>query len=857
MRINLAYYSSSNKNFYEPLSSAKCDKRIYDIVSSCCSDEYTLYEHGIYLCTKVLMPIPTQGWKIHVSAVPDNALQILAIVAKELNKQGVVFKVVKSLDVYIRTSYKPFSRSQFGKFITIYPKDKVEFLSLLERLCLLLEGFEGPEILTDRQYRTCKVLHYRYGGFLPREEMDYMGNVRFLIEDGNGRLIEDERNPYYSVPEGIEDIIDWQASTEIPRLFQEYTVERALRFTNSGGVYVGVQKATQRRVVIKEARPFTQLTPQGQDSVKFREREASILKTMQGASFLPELIDAYACSDHYFLIEEYIEGETLYDYILKHNAFLKLMDSQSTSQYIRKILQYTSELFFAIVSLQEHGFEMHDLTLDNVMISSTDEIKVIDMEGCSFAGGNEAVMGKNCYVMQGDPKNAGFKELGLLLFSCFVPQKEALLAYNENIISAFMNHIEALYDLPPELRELVFALIYPDKTTIARVSAIFQTLQTMPFDKLATRKAFLPPLIDLSDIQKGVQGVLQTHGKTKWSLFPITPMLHNHINYLCGLAGIASGLRQLGYTGFSDKFRAYCMEYPEQLPPGLYTGWGGCVWALLDCGETLLAEKLFSEHCTDVSKLEDASLLSGSAGLLLIAVKLHLLTQNQAYCDYALALADGIIESYSAEANEQIGLMNGSAGIALSMLAAFCLSSDTKYIAYGRKLLLDELKHSVTEGTHIGFPEKRGGSILYPYFARGTAGILSVVLRYIAVFPEFEAIACVLAEGIHYGFSVSPALLDGMAGIGNVFLDCAHILHEPKYEKLALEAAQFCLAHKIPYENDTIVFPDAYCQKISSDYGYGAMGILLFLYRCHTQEPVNFAIPLDLFIHDRLLHKKT
>ena len=85
-----------------------------------------------------------------------------------------------------------------------------------------------------------------------------------------------------------------------------------------------------------------------------------------------------------------------------------------------------------------------------------------------------------------------------------------------------------------------------------------------------------------------------------------------------------------------------------------------------------------------------------------------------------------------------------------------------------------------------------------------------------------------------------------MAGIGNTLLDCALYLTNPKYYNWALEAAHFCLSHKIPYDNDTYLFPDIYCQKISVDYGYGSMGILLFLARLIEKNPTNFGIFYDL-----------
>ena len=250
MNVNLAYYSFADNKFYEPLDVLNADITIFKAVSSACSNEYEIYENGIYLCATSKLKMPKQGWKIHISASYDNAIHILNIVAKELVPQKCSFKVIKSLDLYLLTSQKPFSRTQFGKFITVYPESNSRFIALLEILNKKLSNFEGPEILTDRQYKQCKVLHYRYGGFEPIEKVTPYGQTLYLIQNGFGALTEDVRSPYYSLPIGIEEIILNEPILEIPRLFREYSVEKAIRFTNSGGVYEAKQKSTQRRVII-------------------------------------------------------------------------------------------------------------------------------------------------------------------------------------------------------------------------------------------------------------------------------------------------------------------------------------------------------------------------------------------------------------------------------------------------------------------------------------------------------------------------------------------------------------------------------------------------------------------------------
>ena len=847
MEINLAYHSVVSSNYYEPLSSINSDKSILDLICSVCSVGYSVFEQGIYICANSSVQLPAQGWKIHISATVENAFDIVSIVATELSTMMVSFKVIKSKEIYGFTSLKSFSRVQFGKFITVYPKDNREFISLLEKLSDLLDEFDGPEILTDRQYKSCKVLHYRYGGFHPILRLDHMGNPIFMIQDGYGTYVEDLRVPYYSLPNGIDDIIDYQSGIEIPRLFQEYTIEKAIRFTNSGGVYLATQKSNQRKVIIKEARKHTQMVSIGKDSISYREREAAILDTMKESAFFPQLIDAYFCQGNFFLVEEYIDGETLFEYVLHNNAFLKVMDSIAVSQYTLKILSYISLLFEAILELRHNGLEMHDLTLDNIMITSNSEIKIIDMEGCAYIGDKSSVMGKNRYTMDGTPYS-DLKELGLLLFSCIVPYKDALITLNNNIISSMMEHMGKLYVFPNELSELIFLLVFPDENSLSLVPSILQRLQDKSLEEFVVRREQNRYKIDAAVIQKGIQGIINTYHKTKESMFPTTPILQNNVNYMCGFTGVVVGLNQFGYASYIHELCDAYMNYNGSLPVGLYTGWAGLAWALLDHGEIELAERIYYERCANLFELHNNSILSGKSGILLLVIKLWIVTQDEQYYIKAIELADSILTSFVSSECEELGLMRGASGVALAMLAVFRLTSNAKYINEGIKLLREEIKYSSINGMQIGFPDKKDGKILYPYFMHGTAGILSVVLKYIPFDSEFEIIARNLADGMHYGFSTSAALFDGMAGIGNTYLDCAHFLGDQKYLDWATEAAHFCLSHSIDYLNDAIVFPDSFCQKISVDYGFGSIGTLLFLDRCCRNKSENFALPLDSYI---------
>ncbi|MGC8885066.1 MAG: FHA domain-containing protein [Candidatus Nanoarchaeia archaeon] len=106
--------------------------------------------------------IPPQGWKIHISAFPENAIEISKIVLPILQKEDVDHKVTKMNGL---EQFNSKGGPQQGKFITIYPKDDTQAVKIAKMLDKALAGknFKGPKIPTDKQYKN--IIYYRYGCF--------------------------------------------------------------------------------------------------------------------------------------------------------------------------------------------------------------------------------------------------------------------------------------------------------------------------------------------------------------------------------------------------------------------------------------------------------------------------------------------------------------------------------------------------------------------------------------------------------------------------------------------------------------------------------------------------------------------
>ena len=67
--------------------------------------------------------LPYQGYKLHISARPSSAKQVLKNVIPVLSKELAAFKVVGRISDLINLLNGKCGISQIGKFITIYPYD--------------------------------------------------------------------------------------------------------------------------------------------------------------------------------------------------------------------------------------------------------------------------------------------------------------------------------------------------------------------------------------------------------------------------------------------------------------------------------------------------------------------------------------------------------------------------------------------------------------------------------------------------------------------------------------------------------------------------------------------------------------
>jgi hypothetical protein len=270
--------------------------------------------------------MPVQGWKVHVSACLDNSDEVLASIWDYCVTADLPFKYLAGRQVFFLRNSKYADRGGSGKLVTIYPADDARFKSVLEELDAIVGGQPGPYVLSDLRWNDGP-LYVRYGGFAARFRTTPGGDREPVIEAPDKTLVPDRRNPVFTVPPwvGVPGCLEPALTARNAVTFEgvPYVPEKALHFSNGGGVYLARSEKTGEKVVLKEARPHAGLAPDGSGAVARLRRERDVIRCLDGVPGVPGYVGYFTVADHEFLVEQFIEGQPLFAAINNRNPLMR------------------------------------------------------------------------------------------------------------------------------------------------------------------------------------------------------------------------------------------------------------------------------------------------------------------------------------------------------------------------------------------------------------------------------------------------------------------------------------------------------------------------------------------------------
>ncbi|MWA02649.1 phosphotransferase [Actinomadura sp. LD22] len=651
-------------------------------------------------CTAVPSGAPhrQQGWKLHVTATPAAAPQVLERCLEVLLRAGSAFKFAATTDYVAALNARNAPRGHSGKFITIYPESDDEAVRLAAALHAATAGLPGPRVLSDRPYAPDSLVHYRYGAFTEDRRLTNDGFYAWMIIDPDGNPVEDRRAGRYTPPPWVtcpfpdngRPVTRAEGGSRKQIVIGgRFAVRNAIRHTNKGGVYRAVDTRTGDAVVLKEARPHVAADMEGRDTRDRLRAEARALERIQDRGIAPRSAGLFTQSGHLFLAQEMIPGTPLREWTAD-----RIRDA-GWGPHLAPALEMARRLADLMIEAHAAGLVLRDFNPNNVIVRPDGAPVLIDLELAAAAGGGEDVplrAGTPAFSapeqFDGAPPHptADYYSLGATL--CYVltggppffmeerPRPRPLTRRLTEWLAARTQDL----DLPESLRTVLVELMADDpgrRCTPARARSVLASCAPSPVPPQARRAATdhdedpgehgedAPEwLLEACDqVVRGLTGQLLAamDPESAQALWPMS-CAHGAPDPCCvqhGAAGCTGAL--VRYLRHSDdprlpdasataaRWMLDRLRDGTRRPSGLYFGTAGVAWALLDAGLALGDGGLADEAVAVAEALPGTApgpdVTHGTAGIGMTALHLWARTGLPLFAERALAAADALAAS--------------------------------------------------------------------------------------------------------------------------------------------------------------------------------------------------------------------
>jgi serine/threonine protein kinase len=854
--------------FFEQTINSSSESHEYkDILTNLIPLNWEIGKHDIFLCASPTgVELPLQGFKIHVSATSVTAMEVLRRVIPVCVDHRAPFKAIADPLMLEMMTSKNCARGASGKFMTIYPSNLEHFTAIIEALDRATAGLAGPYILSDKRYRDNKVLFYRYGGFAPRKLINVFGEKVPVISTTGGRLVPDDRTPYFQLPADIRDPFEseTQKSQAQVRLNGRYLVQAALVHSNTGGVYKALDEKTGRIVIIKEARPLINVTRNGNhDAIGMLQKESRVLERLGDTGYTPQLIDYFQEWEHFFLVEELVEGIPLSSYRARKEAaliFRRNYTEQDVKQFCSRIACITASLIRALEAFHSRGVVMGDVSPYNIIIQpDTLSLKVIDFETAHLlheAESPDMLLFTPGFVSPSRQNGArltpqdDFYSLGSVIYSLIIPVQQ-LFVLSSASTDLFIDEISRDFRLPSSIKELILALFDGDASRAANLAAC------MNCEQFELPPAAPPRTHGRAEIRQTIQRMSDyilstTDTRREDRLWPADYRLlsTNPLNVAYGAVGTALFLKA-AHREIPE--HVYHWLDQQQLstdtyPPGLFSGLAGIAWGLEELGLKEKAGKAIDLAYQSPLLHESPDVFFGAAGVGFSSLYFFRRTGEGRFLEKAREIGELLAARASRDENGShwtnvdgityFGHCHGNSGIALFLLNLYEATGEPKYLSLATAGLEYEIAHARIGEDSAAWYRAKGDSLEVPYWRFGSAGVGSALIRFASVLGDdrYRSLAEKAGNSALTKYAVFPGQFSGLSGIGEFLIDLYRFTGRQKYLDGAFNVAEGVLLFQIERPQG-VAFPGEELLRVSTDYGTGSAGIGMFLLRLIEPQP--------------------
>ncbi|WP_032378839.1 class III lanthionine synthetase LanKC N-terminal domain-containing protein [Rhodococcoides fascians] len=731
-------------------------------------------------------PLAPSGWKVHISAHPDQAAAAIGLAARVCVDQGVAFKHLRSSGLVHALQMKFAPTAHSGKVVACYPEPDA-----LEDLCLALvdalDGIEGPDIVGEPRIGTSSV-HLRFGAFVGEWLATGDGVVPAMRR--GGELEHDRRGSAgESPPHPYADAVAAAHRRTLTAATLPLRDARLIHRTNAGGVYRGTWD-DGRAVIVKEARHRAGLDLDGIAAPIRLAQEHIALQRLSGKGVAPEPIWYGTIGPSDFLaMQDVGVGTLVHHEARRHPAVIPGLDVED-SGYVAWIGNVLAAVRRALDIMHAAGVAHGDVHPANVVLQEDGSATMIDFESCAVDGVSCSRGIVAAGYSNGEPPTPQGDRDSVKNIADSLLHPAAANATSASVRADMVAGARADLDLAPHLDRL------PVPTTGALVDGICGAAQFDAFD----------------------------------ALFPVDHrrfhVLGAGLSLLWGTAGVLVQLKRCGtdhvFLDAGVQWLAQAALAAQELPSGFGDGGHGIAWALGELGDVVSAERVLDRLNDGRPDPPGPWWRNGSAGIALAYAHIARATRRDDLRDRALELTDSLPTSGSRPVDHIPGIGFGGAGVACAAdTLGRLLDGDTAAVsaaALDWDLRSCEQRASGLYG--------RQNSVLLPYLGRGSGGV-AVAARLCGIELDADVVAGLSAA------SATPivafgGLYEGRAGLAVA----AHAVSTGEHPYLPELTRRLCWS--VGNVDGNSMFRGDQNARYTTDLATGSAGALIAL----AQDPV-------------------
>lgn len=324
------------------------------------------------------MPAMEHGWKLHVSARPDDFAGTMDLLVPVLLRYTCQAKFARSTEVLDELNAGVRDPALVGKAVTVYPREQ-DVAALGRELADALAGRSGPRVLSDRRIRPDAPVYYRYGPF----RAPGASESQLAMTGPGGQRFSGRAGNRYRQPPWVDDPFGAAAPDpgRAARLVGgRYRITGGIARSPHGDVYRAEDTTTGDRVVVKQARAYTGEDAQGVDARGRLRNERAVLAALDGLDTVPRVVDHLRHGEDEFLVTTDCGPRDLRRDVLEHGPYRN--DDHGPGRQVHTLAR---QLLAALDAVHARGVVMCDLKPGNVVIGPDGDCRLVDF-GISALG---------------------------------------------------------------------------------------------------------------------------------------------------------------------------------------------------------------------------------------------------------------------------------------------------------------------------------------------------------------------------------------------------------------------------------------------------------------------------------------